>query len=57
MPDTFSMIPSGGSESDVIEVQSWKVDEMKSKGWVILGEESKPSAPAKSKPKANKSED
>lgn len=52
MPDTFSMIPSGGSKSDVIEVQSYKVDEMKAKGWVISGEESKPAAPAKSKPKA-----
>ena len=57
MADTVSMVLSDGSESDVIEVQSYKVDEMKAKGWVILGEESKPAAPAKSKPKATKSED
>ncbi len=57
MADTVSMVLSDGSESDVIEVQSFKVDEMKAKGWVILGEKTKPAAPAKSKPKALKMED
>ena len=52
MADTVSMIPSDGSDSDVIDVQIFKVDEMKAKGWVILGEKSEPAAPAKSKPKA-----
>jgi len=56
MADTVSMVLSDGSESDVIVVQMFKVDEMKAKGWVILGEK-KPAAPAKSKPKALKSED
>jgi hypothetical protein len=39
-----AMKPAKGTEVDVIHVHHAKVDEMKSKGWVVVGEEA--AAPA-----------
>ena len=47
MADNIAMIPASGNEADQILVLEQKVEEMKSKGWTVVGE--KP-APPKSKP-------
>ncbi len=39
-----AMKPAKGSDVDIIHVHHAKVDEMKSKGWVVLGEQA--AAPA-----------
>ena len=48
MADNIAMIPASGDEADEIHVLEQKVEEMKRKGWTVVGE--KPV----SKPKAKK---
>lgn len=50
-----AMKPAKGTEVDTIQVHQAKVEEMKAKGWVIVGEQAAAPAP-KVKPKA-KAED
>lgn len=50
-----AMKPAKGTEVDIIHVHHAKVDEMKFKGWVVVGEEAAAPAP-RVKPKA-KTED
>ena len=49
MADNIAMIPDSGTEADQIVVLEQKVEEMKSKGWTVVGV--KPTPP---KPKAKK---
>ena len=49
MADNIAMIPASGNEADQILVLEQKVEEMKSKGWTVVGEK-----PVQSKPKAKK---
>ena len=49
MADQIAMIPASGDEADQILVLEQKVEEMKSKGWTVVGD--KPTPP---KPKAKK---
>lgn len=51
-----AMIPAKGTAVDTIHVNQTKVDEMKAKGWVIVGDEAAAPAP-KSKPIKAKTED
>ena len=49
MADQIAMIPASGDEADEIHVLEQKVEEMKRKGWTVVGEK-----PVQSKPKAKK---
>ena len=46
-----AMKPAKGTEVDTIMVHEAKVEEMKAKGWIVVGEEAAAPAP-KVKPKA-----
>ena len=46
------LIPASGNEADEILVLEQRVEEMKRKGWTVVGEK-----PAQSKPKAKKETD
>jgi len=52
MADQIAMIPASGDEADQILVLEQKVEEMKSKGWTVVGDK-----PAPPKPKAKKETD
>ena len=52
MADQIAMIPASGDEADQILVLEQKVEEMKSKGWTVVGDK-----PATPKPKAKKETD
>jgi hypothetical protein len=43
MADQIAMIPASGDEADQILVLEQKVEEMKSKGWTVVGD--KPATP------------
>ena len=49
MADQIAMIPASGDEADEILVLEQKVEEMKRKGWTVVGEK-----PAQPKPKPKK---